>query len=266
MVAPTSDHGAVFHHRQKGILLGAVEAMHLVDEQQRALAHLAAGACGVERLLQVGNAGEHRRDLLEMQIGRIRQQPRHRGLAGAGRAPEHQRTERARLQHPRQRAVGTEDVILADDLRQRARAQPVRQRTRSVVIEPRRGEESWRLLPVASDSSAERDVDLLAAAHHRDAPDPLALFDGSLEIAGPGDLLVVHRQDDIALLEADLAAVPSSARSVDHDAFGVGIEMQFVGDRRRKLATFAPWNGERAVSTISSRSVSGAVSSGNDTA
>ena len=28
------------------------------------------------------------------------------------------------------------------------------------------------------------------------------------------------------------------------------------------LATFAPWNGERAVSTISSRLVSGAVSSG----
>ena len=31
-------HGAVFHHRQKRILLRAVEAMHLVDEQQRALA------------------------------------------------------------------------------------------------------------------------------------------------------------------------------------------------------------------------------------
>ncbi len=30
--------GAVFHHRQEGILLRAIEAMHLVDEQQRALA------------------------------------------------------------------------------------------------------------------------------------------------------------------------------------------------------------------------------------
>ncbi|MGY4504166.1 hypothetical protein ACVWYH_008123 [Bradyrhizobium sp. GM24.11] len=112
----------------------------------RALAHLAAGPRGVECLLQIGDAGEHRRDLLEMQVRRIRQQPRHRGLAGAGRAPEHQRSQRARLQHARQRTVGAEDVILADDLRQRTRPQPVRQRMRGVVIEPRRGKESWRLL------------------------------------------------------------------------------------------------------------------------
>ncbi len=84
--------GADHHHRaassitgRKEILLCAVEAMHLVDEQQRALAHLAAGTRGVECLLQIGDAGEHRGDLLEMQIGGVRQQPRHRGLAGPGR-------------------------------------------------------------------------------------------------------------------------------------------------------------------------------------
>ena len=35
---------AVLHHGQKRVLLRAIEAMHLVDEQQRALARLAAGA------------------------------------------------------------------------------------------------------------------------------------------------------------------------------------------------------------------------------
>ena len=66
-------HCAVFHHRQKRILLGAVEAMHLVDEQQRALPALAAGARLLEDFFQVGDAGEDRRDLLEMQVGFARQ-------------------------------------------------------------------------------------------------------------------------------------------------------------------------------------------------
>ena len=74
-----------------------------------------ARAC-LEHLLQVGDAGEDRRDLLEMQVGRLRQQPRHRGLAGAGRAPEDQRAERARRQHAGERAVGPEQMVLADDL------------------------------------------------------------------------------------------------------------------------------------------------------
>ena len=38
-------HGAVFHHRQEAILLAAVEAVDLVDEQQRALPR----ACGAAR-------------------------------------------------------------------------------------------------------------------------------------------------------------------------------------------------------------------------
>ena len=76
---------------------------------------LAPGARRLEHLLQIGDAGEHRGDLLEMQLGRIGEQPRHRGLAGAGRPPEDQRAERARLQHAGERAVGPEQVILPDD-------------------------------------------------------------------------------------------------------------------------------------------------------
>ena len=66
-------HGAVFHDRQEGILLRAVEPVHLVDEQQRPLAGLAPGTRGIEGLLQVGDAGKYRRQLLEMQFGRIRE-------------------------------------------------------------------------------------------------------------------------------------------------------------------------------------------------
>src|SRR6187402_2309023 len=51
---------------------------------------------------------------------------------------------------------------------------------------------------VALDSSAQRDVDLLAATHQRDAPDPWALARGLLDVTGLADLLVVDRQDDVA--------------------------------------------------------------------
>ena len=127
--------GAVLHHRQEGVLLRPVEAVDLVDEKQRAGAGLAPGAGRVEHLLQVGDAGEDRRDLLEMQLGRFRQQPRHGGLAGAGRSPEHQRAERAGLQHARERAVGPEQMVLAHDVGELGGPQLVGERTRRVAIE-----------------------------------------------------------------------------------------------------------------------------------
>src|SRR6202165_3677900 len=84
-----------------------------------------------------------------MQFGGLAQQPRNRGLAGARRSPEDQRTQRARRQHARQRAVRPEDMILADDVRQRARAQFVRKRMRRVLLHPRGGEQvsgfAWSL-------------------------------------------------------------------------------------------------------------------------
>ena len=134
--------GAVFHHRQEAVLLGAVEAVNLVDEQQRALPGLAAAARLLEHLLQVRDAGEDRGDLLEMQVGRLRQKPRHRGLAGAGRAPEHEAAERARRQHAGKRAVGPEQMILPDHLVELLRAQPVGKRARRVLVEAGGGEQS----------------------------------------------------------------------------------------------------------------------------
>ncbi len=163
---------------------------------KRALAGLAPGTRRVEHLLQVGDPGKHRGNLLEMQFGRIGQQPGHRGLAGARRSPEDQRTQRARRQHARQRAVGTENVILSDDIRQRTRAQSVRKRMRRILLHPRGSEQvcsfAWSL------RAHPPSVTLICwpprTSVMRQIRDGLArrLF----EIAGPGDLLIVDRQDD----------------------------------------------------------------------
>src|SRR6185437_3164891 len=52
------------------------------------------------------------------------------------RPPEDQRSQGARRQHARQGAVGTENVMLSDDIRQRARAQSVRKRMRRILLHP----------------------------------------------------------------------------------------------------------------------------------
>ena len=122
---------AGLHHGQKPVLLGAVEAVDLIDEQQRALPCPPPPRRLVERTLQVGDAGEHRRKLHEMQPRAGGEQPRDGGLAAARRAPEDQRGERPALQHPGERAVGAEQMVLPDHLIERARPQPISQRARA---------------------------------------------------------------------------------------------------------------------------------------
>ena len=53
----------------------------------------------LEGLLQIGDAGKHRRQLLEMQLEGGGQQPRDGGLAGAGRSPQDDRMRPARRHH-----------------------------------------------------------------------------------------------------------------------------------------------------------------------
>src|SRR5207342_2201013 len=92
---------------------------------------------------------------------------------------------------------------------------------------PRR--RGWSPRAVAWGSSAQRHVDLLAAAHHDDAPEPGRRFRGLVEIAGFGDLLVVDRKDDVALLESDAGRGAAVDEIDHHNAFGLGIQMQLVG-------------------------------------
>ena len=98
-----------------------VEAVDLVDEEQRSFAKLALGARRLEHLAQVGDARLDRRELLEMKIGLLGKEPRHRGLAGARRPPEDYRAEPASLDHAAQHALLAQEMILADHLAERRR-------------------------------------------------------------------------------------------------------------------------------------------------
>src|SRR6185437_641376 len=222
---------------------------------------LAAGARGVEYLFEVGDAGKYRRNLLEMQFGRIRQQPRHRGFAGAGRAPEHQRSQRARRQHPGQRAVRSQYVILPHHVGQRARAQSVGKRMRRVALHTCGCEQIGRRLGA-----------------FRTHPPSVTL------ICWPPRISVMRqtREDSRVALSRSLvlaifwlltarmmspfwkptpAAVPSCAISVTTTPSVSASRCSSSATAGEMLETLAPWNGEREVSTISLRPASGAVSS-----
>src|SRR5690242_9045959 len=72
-----------------------------------------------------------------MERGSAREQPRHRRLAGPGRAPEDERAERARRQHAREHAVRSEQMVLAYDLGELRGAQLVGERARRILLEAR---------------------------------------------------------------------------------------------------------------------------------
>src|SRR6202000_852200 len=75
------------------------------------------------------------RQLLEMELERARQKPRDRRLAGAGRAPEDDRMRPVRGDHPPDRTIRPDQVILAHALAQILRPQPVGQRARRILGE-----------------------------------------------------------------------------------------------------------------------------------
>ncbi|EKD60334.1 MAG: hypothetical protein ACD_54C00806G0001 [uncultured bacterium] len=119
---PNQKDGAVFHIGQEAILLGLVETVDFIDEQQGSLPVLPPDFSGFEDLAQVWNAGENRGNLHESQIRFMCQQPGDRGLANAGRSPQDQRRQAVRRQHRPQRTLRAKHMRLADDLRQGARA------------------------------------------------------------------------------------------------------------------------------------------------
>src|SRR5690606_32543224 len=90
---PDQHHGAVFHDRQEPVLLGPVEAVDLIDEEQRAMPAEALEPRLLEDLLEVGNAGEDRRYLLEDVAGLVGEEACDGGLARARRPPQDQRPE-----------------------------------------------------------------------------------------------------------------------------------------------------------------------------
>lgn len=133
------DDRAVLDVGQEAVLLGAVEAVDLVDEQQGALADGAPAACGGEDLPQLGDAGEGGRHRLEGQVGGVRQEPGNGRLSDAGRPPQDGGAETLLGDHAAQRGVRGQEVVLSDDLVQLGGAQAVGEWPGGFLVEQRQG-------------------------------------------------------------------------------------------------------------------------------
>ena len=116
------DHGAVLHRGQQGVLLCLVEAVDLVEEEDRALAaRVEPVPCAVDHRPHLGPARVHRGGLLERRPSVHREQPGERGLARARRPVQDHRVRPALLERRPQRRPSAEQVLLADELPERCR-------------------------------------------------------------------------------------------------------------------------------------------------
>ena len=112
---------ARFHAREERILLRLVEAVDLVDEDDRAAAGAAPPILRRRHdLLDLLDPRQHRTERNEMRLGQLRDNPGERGLAGAGRAPQDDRLKQVAFDRLAQRLAGTEDLVLTDDLIERS--------------------------------------------------------------------------------------------------------------------------------------------------
>ena len=122
---PHKDHFALLHARQEHVLLGLVEAMDLIDEQQGSLARRREPVVGLyEQLAQLLDPGGHGADLLEVAAALAGQQPGERCLAGARRPVEDHGAEPIGRQEPPQELALAQKVLLADELVERRRPHP----------------------------------------------------------------------------------------------------------------------------------------------
>ena len=121
-------HRAVLDDAQETILLGAIEAMDFIDEQQGLLTRPGCVPRFGKQLFQFGNARKHRRNADETQAHCFGEQPRDAGLAGARRAPQDEAAQRSRRHHAADGAFRPGQMALSHDLGERAWPQPFRQR------------------------------------------------------------------------------------------------------------------------------------------
>ncbi|MNK96088.1 hypothetical protein D3C87_1163520 [compost metagenome] len=114
----------VFDIGQERILLGLVESMHFVDEQNGAAAVLRGLLFGdFHRLADLLDPGQHRRDRFEVRVRDFREQSRQGGFAHARRPPENHRMQGTLLQRLAQGLAASEHVFLTDVLVQIGRTQ-----------------------------------------------------------------------------------------------------------------------------------------------
>jgi len=109
------DDGSVLHRVEEGILLRAVEAVDLVDEEYRAAGHGEKAALGgVDLAAEVLDRTRDGRDLHELGVRGVGDDARERGLARTGRTVEDDRREGVVLDGTTQPRSVTHRLLLSD--------------------------------------------------------------------------------------------------------------------------------------------------------
>ena len=117
------NHRAVFHMGKQGILLGLVEAVHLVDEKDGAVAPFAQPCLGLgHRFADIGHTGQHGVERGKFRAGGVGDDAGQGGLAGARGPMKNQRGEAVRLDGPPQQPPRAQHVPLTDEFLQGAGA------------------------------------------------------------------------------------------------------------------------------------------------
>ena len=128
-------HDAVLHGMEQGILLRAVEAVDLVDEQDRALARGEQAVLGrLDGLAQVLDGARDGRHLDERRMGAVGDDARERGLARARRTVEDDRGERILLDGAAQPRALPHRGFLADEPVEGLGTHPHRERGVEVAL------------------------------------------------------------------------------------------------------------------------------------
>ena len=155
--------------REERVLLRLVEAVNLVDEQNRPPAGGAALQLGRRHdFADLLDAGEHRAELHEMRAGHLGDDAGQRGLAGPRRSPEDDRLQEVALDRLAQGHAGREDVLLTDHLVERPRPHSFGER-RAARWAGQKFDAWWRFRPSLKGRSSSSKRDLLMARCRRAA-------------------------------------------------------------------------------------------------
>ena len=120
------DQSPVLDEGQEGVLLGLVEAVHFIEEED---CRTAAAGTDHARLIDgradILDTGKHRGKRDELGVGGRGDQPSQGRLAGTRRSPQDQRMQPAALEQRPQRLAPSEHMGLTDHLGQVPRPHPV---------------------------------------------------------------------------------------------------------------------------------------------
>src|SRR6185295_18585527 len=132
---------ALLNVRKKCVLLGFVEAMDFINEDDGAGPILPCPLRVRHDSFNFLDTGKHGRELDELRLGEAGDDLGQRCLAGTGRAPKDERAEIVALNLRTQRFAGSDQMFLTDILVECARTHTVRQRTGAVtrVVRARSG-------------------------------------------------------------------------------------------------------------------------------